>query len=299
MAKVSGTNTQSKAVVGGWSPNGCIGVSCRYAQGEHRWIHALSILLAAVLCCCMTLCITPVGWADDAQTTDTQTGITATDNITDTENLLGSNVSEITDAIKNTKKETGVTVRLLYLSTFDTGKKKPSQWASDLLESLKPQPNTVLLAVASNDGNLVVAVSSNSDEWLKKKSTVNALSDAAQKPLMESTPDWAKSATAMMDQIVLAKKTSTSSNITMIGVGVMVGVLVLLIVIIVVFHVYRKKHPKRRRKRHGSHRKSKGGEFETYPEVEEKAEPAKAWNPEPSTEDSDIVQETSSESSEA
>lgn len=188
MAKVSGTNAQSKAVVGGWSQTGCIGVSRQYAQGEHRWIHALFILLAAMLCCCMTLCITPVGWADDTQTNDTQTGITATDNITDTENLLGSNVSEITDAIKNTKKETGVTVRLLYLSTFNTGKKKPSQWASDLLESLKPQPNTVLLAVAANDGNLVVAVSSNSDEWLKKKSTVDALSDAAQKPLMESTP---------------------------------------------------------------------------------------------------------------
>lgn len=247
----------------------------------------------------MTLCITPVGWADDTQTNDTQTGITATDNITDTENLLGSNVSEITDAIKNTKKETGVTVRLLYLSTFNTGNKKPSQWASDLLESLKPQPNTVLLAVAANDGNLVVVVSSNSDEWLKKKSTVDALSDAAQKPLMESTPDWSKSATAMMDQIVLAKKTSTSSNITMIGVGIMGAVLVLLVVIIVVFHIYRKKHPKRRRKRRGSHRKTKGGEFETYREVEEKTEPAKAWNPQSSTEDPDIVQETSSESSEA
>lgn len=299
MAKVSGTNAQSKAVVGGWSQTGCIGVSRQYAQGEHRWIHALFILLAAMLCCCMTLCITPVGWADDTQTNDTQTGITATDNITDTENLLGSNVSEITDAIKNTEKETGVTVRLLYLSTFNTGKKKPSQWASDLLESLKPQPNTVLLAVAANDGNLVVAVSSNSDEWLKKKSTVDALSDAAQKPLMESTPDWSKSATAMMNQIVLAKKTSTSSNITMIGVGIMGAVLVLLVVIIVVFHIYRKKHPKRRRKRRGSHRKTKGGEFETYREVEEKTEPAKAWNPQSSTEDPDIVQETSSESSEA
>ena len=43
------------------------------------------------------------------------------------------------------------------------------------MESLDPKPNTVLLAVASNDGNLVVAVSSNSDEWLKKKSTVDAL----------------------------------------------------------------------------------------------------------------------------
>ena len=63
-----------------------------------------------------------------------------------------------------------------------------------------------MLAVASNDGNLVVAVSSNSEEWLKKKSTVDALSDAAQKPLMESDPDWAKSATDMMNQISVQKK---------------------------------------------------------------------------------------------
>ena len=70
----------------------------------------------------------------------------------------------------------------------------------------------------SNDGNLVVAVSSNSEEWLKKKSTVDALSDAAQKPLMESDPDWAKSATDMMNQISVQKKTSTSSRTIWIGV---------------------------------------------------------------------------------
>ena len=132
----------------------------------------------------MMLWITPVGSAED----NTGTGITATENITDTENLLGSNVAEITDAISATGQETGVTVHLLYLASFNT-EEKPAKWASALLESLDPKPNTVLLAVASNDGNLVVAVSSNSDEWLKKKSTVDALSDAAQKPLMESTPD--------------------------------------------------------------------------------------------------------------
>ena len=168
------------------------------------------------------------------------TGITATENITDTENLLGSNVAEITDAISATKQETGVTVHLLYLASFNT-EEKPAKWASALLESLDPKPNTVLLAVASNDGNLVVAVSSNSDEWLKKKSTVDALSDAAQKPLMESTPDWSKSATDMMDQIAVQKKTSTSSQTVLLGVGGMIAVLVLLIVIMVVFHILRKR----------------------------------------------------------
>ena len=84
-------------------------------------------------------------------------------------------------------------------------------------------------------------MSSNSDEWLKKKSTVDALSDAAQKPLMESTPNWSKSATDMMDQIVVQKKTSTSSQTVLLGVGGMIAVLVLLIVIMVVFHILRKR----------------------------------------------------------
>ena len=97
------------------------------------------------------------------------------------------------------------------ISDSFNAKGKPDKWVSALLESLNPKPNTVMLAVASNDGDLVVAVSSNSEEWPKKKSTVDALSDAARKPLMESDPDWAKSATDVMNQISVQKKTSTSS----------------------------------------------------------------------------------------
>ena len=194
------------------------------------------MLLASVLGLCLMLWITPPVHADDSA----GSGITATDDITDTQNLLGSNVSEITDAINQTKKETGVTVRLVYLDSFNA-KGKPDKWVSALLESLNPKPNTVMLAVASNDGNLVVAVSSNSEEWLKKKSTVDALSDAAQKPLMESDPDWAKSATDMMNQISVQKKTSTSSRTIWIGVGGFAGALLLLVVILVVFHILRKK----------------------------------------------------------
>ncbi|RFT41183.1 hypothetical protein CG398_01160, partial [Bifidobacteriaceae bacterium NR003] len=42
-------------------------------------------------------------------------GIVATDSITDTENLLGDSVNKVSDEIAATKKRTGVTVRLLYL----------------------------------------------------------------------------------------------------------------------------------------------------------------------------------------
>ena len=195
------------------------------------------------------------------------------------------------------KKETGVTVRLVYLDSFNA-KGKPDKWVSALLESLNPKPNTVMLAVASNDGNLVVAVSSNSEEWLKKKSTVDALSDAAQKPLMESDPDWAKSATDMMNQISVQKKTSTSSRTIWIGVGGFAGALLLLVVILVVFHILRKKGVigHRRKGRHGA--------------VAERIQPVKEWgaesenedyvNPDTaSTQDSESVQETSSEGSDA
>lgn len=290
-------NERTRVVVGGW-PNSCpTGVSHQGQNSKKRWNEALCALLAMILCCIAMMWITPVGNADEG----TGTGITVTENITDTENLLGSNVAEITDAISKTKQETGVTVRLLYLASFNSDE-KPAKWASALLESLDPKPNTVLLAVASNDGNLVVAVSSNSDEWLKTKSTVDALSDAAQKPLMESTPNWSKSATDMMDQIVVQKKTSTSSQTVLLGVGGMIAVLVLLIVIIVVFHILRKRGVIKRkvRKYAGKHA-----------EVAVRSEPVKAWSvddelsadapdkePTPK-EDSESVQETSSEKSDA
>jgi hypothetical protein len=203
---------------------GSVGVSRNGGRTAKGWNIAICMLLASVLGLCLMLWITPPVHADDSA----GLGITATDDITDTQNLLGSNVSEITDAINQTKKETGVTVRLVYLDSFNA-KGKPDKWVSALLESLNPKPNTVMLAVASNDGNLVVAVSSNSEEWLKKKSTVDALSDAAQKPLMESDPDWAKSATDMMNQISVQKKTSTSSRTIWIGVGGFAGALLLLV----------------------------------------------------------------------
>lgn len=93
--------------------------------------------------------------------------------ITDPQNLLGDNLTKVIDAANRTKQETGVTVRLLYLESFNTTE-KPEQWASQLLESLNPPANTVMLAVASHDGNLVVVVSPNSDEWLRSQSTAPA-----------------------------------------------------------------------------------------------------------------------------
>ena len=102
-------NEKTRVVVGGW-PNSCpTGVSQQGQNFKNRWNEALCALLAMILCCTAMMWITPVGNADEG----TGTGITATENITDTQNLLGSNVAEITDAISKTKQETGVSVRLL------------------------------------------------------------------------------------------------------------------------------------------------------------------------------------------
>lgn len=197
---------------------------------------------AVVVAMLSLMWITSFAYADnsDGSSTGTSGDVTITENITDTVNLLGSHAAEVSDAIAKTEKETGVHVHLLYLSSFNS-EQTPQQWAGNVLESTKPKANTVMLAVASNDGNLAVAVSSNSDEWLKNQKTVDKLSEAAQQPLMESTPNWSGAATAMMDQIVKSKKTSTSSSTVTIGVIAMGVVLVVLVIIIVVMVAVRRR----------------------------------------------------------
>lgn len=86
--------------------------------------------------------------------------------------------------------------------------------------------------MASNDGNLVVVVSKNSDKWLLDNKTVDKLSEAAQQPLLENPPSWSGAATAMMDQIVKSKKASTSSSTVIVGIIIMGVVLVALVIII-------------------------------------------------------------------
>ncbi|PLS30147.1 hypothetical protein Uis1B_2030 [Bifidobacterium margollesii] len=165
--------------------------------------------------------------------------MTITEDITDTENLLGDNLGKVMDSVKSTKSETGVRVKLLFIPNFIEGE-DPQQWAARVLKSTNPDPNTVMLAVASEQGNLVVAVSSNSDEWLKSQKTVDDLSQAALSPLTEGdTPDWSGSAIAMMDQIKTVKKTSTSSSITNLGVWIFVGCLVLLAVAALAFRLFK------------------------------------------------------------
>ena len=180
-----------------------------------KWLVCAICALAAVAMNAMWITANAYGDnssdSSDSSSSSTDSGVTITENITDTENLLGSHAAEVTDAIAKTEKETGVHVHLLYLSSFNS-QQKPGDWAATVMESMNPKPNTVMLAVASNDGNLVVVVSKNSDKWLLDNKTVDKLSEAAQQPLLENPPSWSGAATAMMDQIVKSKKASTSSS---------------------------------------------------------------------------------------
>lgn len=121
--------------------------------------------------------------------------------VTDTQNVLGGQSGRISDEISSTYQQTGVHVRLLFLASFE-GAKNPDRWVADVLQSTKPNPNTVMLAVASNDGRLVVAVSENSDRWLQNQKYVDQMSQAALNPLQkDKSPDWPGCAIAFMEEI--------------------------------------------------------------------------------------------------
>ena len=180
-----------------------------------------------------------------------QTGAgTMTDTITDPQNLLGSDVGSVKDAIEETAQQTGVSVRLLYLPHFYQGV-KPETWASRVLESMKPTHDTVLLAVASQDGKLVVAVSSNSQAWLRDQSSVDQLSQAALEPVTKGrNPDWVGSAKAMMTQVETLKQNQRHHRIMIVALSVTAVVLVILVVAVAIWW--------RRSSRTGAHHRKSG-----------------------------------------
>ena len=195
-------------------------------------------MLMLVIAVALTGVIATTSYADEAAPSPTAAATTpsaedVSANIVDTQNLLGDNLGAVTDAIKETYERTGVTVRLIYVNSFNTDK-QPDAWAAQTLKSLDPPPNTVLLAVASNDGNLAVVVSPDSAEWLRNRKTVDKLSEAASAPLTDDAdangPNWAKSAIDMMQAIQTAKSTSTSSTAASVGTLVMIGAVVVIVV---------------------------------------------------------------------
>lgn len=220
------------------------GISSRYpdsdrhsAAGRHAFVVARNVG-AFVLALIMLIC-SAIGPAASANAATGSVGELSSE-VTDPQNLLGGQVSRVNDEIASTKTQTGVTVRLLYLANF-TGTKDPDKWAAETLQSTKPPANTVLLAVASNDGRLVVAVSHNSDDWLKDKEHVSELSQAALGPIQKGdNPDWPGSACAMMEKIK-ALHSQEASKKPKIIIAVCIGIVVLLIAVAVVVLMRRRK----------------------------------------------------------
>lgn len=178
----------------------------------------------------------PVTHSAEASDTSSST-VDIRSDITDPQNLLGSQMPRVTDAISSVKEQTGVTVRLLYLTNF-TGTNDPDQWAGDTLQSTNPPVNTVLLAVASNDGRLVVAVSHNSEDWLKDRNHVSDLSQAALDPIQKGdNPDWPGSACAMMEKIKVLHEQETSKKPKIVLAScVAAGIVVLVALVVLVLH---------------------------------------------------------------
>ena len=237
------------------------GLHSRIPQSSRRRRHTLSAMLTMLAFLAVWFVSLPVAFGDDATspsdpspTSEGESGSsTVTEDITDPDNLLGDSVTQVKDAISRTARDEGVHVRLLYLPSFGEGV-EPDAWASEVLEATGPEPNTVMLAVGSDDGNLVVAVSKNSDEWLLRQDTVDQLSDAAVAPIQHQPPDWAGSALALMDELATLHHTSTSSGLSRAGVialtGILVGLVVLAVVAVVVRRLWRagnrRAHVKRR-----------------------------------------------------
>ncbi|NEG95615.1 TPM domain-containing protein [Bifidobacterium sp. SMB2] len=278
------------------------------AHAARVWMLVASLIIAAMA----GGAAVPAGYAADSSSTPsasaTSSGsssssssssgdaVTVTDNITDTENLLGDNLGKVSDALDRVKKEDGVTVKLMFLPKFVEGK-DPNEWAKEVLKATNPAPNTVLLAVASEDGNLVVAVSANSDDWLSSKESVDSLSKAAWAPLNEDTPDWSGSAIALATQISALKKSSSSSRFSTVGIIVFVIALVALAAAATAFVVIHRRRKARvdrqlaRRERRRSARRNAGPANDP---ANGSAGGPDATSSNDSTNDSADIQETSS-----
>lgn len=152
--------------------------------------------------------------------------------ITDTQNLLGSQGARIQESLDALQKDTGVTLNLLFVSSFGLkkiDKTTVGKWVDARLAFTKPAKNTLLLAVASQDGQMALAVSKGSDSWLASQVDTN-LSDAAAKPLARSDPDWSGSVTALVRQIRQSKSDHDSLPWKIAG-GVALAVLIIAVIV--------------------------------------------------------------------
>jgi hypothetical protein len=204
---------------------------------QHRGIAGIRVFITLFLCVCALViaCLANPSQAFSAQNQGGSSAAQEATTITDTQNLLGSGLTRVSDEVETVRRTTGVTVDLLYLPTFDTNM-SAQQWAEEQLRSTHPRKNTVMLALASQKGQMVVVVSDNSDQWLRNNGTVSALSDAAAKPLNAASPDWSGAALSLCDEIVAQYRQAQHAPVrrAWLIVGIVLGVLVVIGIIVLI-----------------------------------------------------------------
>lgn len=219
-------------VVGASAQRGFFGVSLPKLSTIGR--------LMALLCALMCMVSVAVALPETAAQADDNDQTSFSQDVTDPFNVLGSNLTKVTDAIARTYRSTGVSVKLSYMEHFQ-GADDPDQWAQESLDATNPKPNTVLLAAALNDGKIVVAVSGNSESWLHSRHAADELLKSAYTPVSGKNPDWAGSAQALMDTVSRLKTESENAARMWIWVAVGAGVVVIAIAIAVAVIVLRRR----------------------------------------------------------
>lgn len=246
------------------------GLAVHHQSYETSLRHSSAITVTSIVIMLMVvvfsgLCMLPQALAADGDqdsnsSSANNSSIVIGDNIIDSENLLGSNLNRVNDSITQVQQQTGVRLQLMYIPSFsDNG--KPQQWAERYLTNTGAPRNTVFMAVASQDGNVVVVVSKGSDTWLSNTDTVNRLSDAALQPLTQETPDWSGAAIALANAIISEKHPSVgqwiSRHTRLVWTIVGIVIVVLLIVGVILFKVFYKTPAQRqleRRRRRNAQR---------------------------------------------
>lgn len=190
------------------------------ARSVEKWALQIIVLICALICLFVTAGIPVIATAQTRPT------------ITDTQNLLGSQGSKVQSDLDDLKKDTGVTLNLLFVDSFGVkklDKKTIGTWVNARLNFTKPDKNTLLLAVASQDGRMALAVSKGSDKWLSSQ-VDTTLSDAAAAPLARRNPDWTGSVTALVRSV---RRIKTEHDQLPVKIGVTIGAIVVAIALIV------------------------------------------------------------------
>ena len=82
--------------------------------------------------------------------------------VIDDANVLGGDVSEVQDAVKQLKRDTGQSLYVIYVDSF-TNPSDPNAWVGEVAKSKNMGTSDVVLAVAVQQRNAIFTVNNRSD----------------------------------------------------------------------------------------------------------------------------------------